>query len=168
MLPPALFLPVLIFEDSTNCRIDIVRRISPENDWNSNRASTVSQNPIGILPETLVPIRVVGENVPEPELDNIQGFGDGVVVTNDPEQRSRGRQRRQTSELSDSSIRCTYSCSTELNMGCELPIARHASINIKKLKANLEKENVIESCIKVTLYRKEEKGGWKKKKAEGG
>ncbi|KAI3709360.1 hypothetical protein L2E82_39120 [Cichorium intybus] len=54
---------------------------------------------------------------------------------------SRGRQRRETSELSDSSTRCTDSCSTELNMGCELPIVGYTSINIKKLKTNLEKEN---------------------------
>ncbi|KAI3739732.1 hypothetical protein L2E82_30143 [Cichorium intybus] len=75
-------------------------------------------------------------------------------------QRSSGkRDRHGTPELSDSSTRCTDSCSTELTMGCELLIARYVSITINKLKANIEKENAIESCIRVTLYRKEEEEG---------
>ncbi|KAI3521002.1 hypothetical protein L1887_10458 [Cichorium endivia] len=119
---------------------------SRKNYRNSNRASTDSPkpllvnspNPIRILPETLVAVRVLVGKIPETELHTSRSSGDNVVF--------REKRHHETSELSDSSIRCTDSCSTELIMGWELPIARHARINIKKLKENPVNENAIESC----------------------
>ncbi|KAI3700835.1 hypothetical protein L2E82_45474 [Cichorium intybus] len=85
------------FKNFRTLKPSIVSGISPENDWDSNQASTVLPNPIGILQETLVPIRVVVKTMPVPELDNIQGFGDGVVVTNDPVW-SRGIEEQRSSK----------------------------------------------------------------------
>ncbi|KAI3710312.1 hypothetical protein L2E82_40090 [Cichorium intybus] len=57
LLPPALLLQPSVnkFKNFRNLKPSIVSGISPENDWVSNRASTVSPNLNGILPETLVP-----------------------------------------------------------------------------------------------------------------